>query len=175
MVNSLVKRGKKIPLFLFYFIFSYRFSQDLTKYYTARVQENGILYFIEPKNVFKSNENKFFYNLTYLNSNDTIALKFFFIAKSPWKIDSFCFILPTYRICDKPYKLYIDFDGKNWIHRYEAHFEFDSLEKIYQFDAPPLILLRSENQTTSLKISSRKWKREASTLKKIYYIIRINK
>ncbi|HLS30904.1 MAG TPA: hypothetical protein VK021_08615 [Flavobacteriaceae bacterium] len=181
MVNNSSKRTHLLRPLLFLLIsiafLNNAFSQNISKYYTSSTQANGTLYFIEPKEEFQNKQAKqgLVYDLTYLTSKDSISLKFTFTDKESRAIDSIRLQNDQNSITGSTKKLFIDLKRKTWQHRYAADFDFDNLAEFYQQAENPKIIVYYSGKSTTLSIKTRKWKKEAQVLSKIFNLIEQNK
>lgn len=181
MVNNHLKRTYLVRPFLFFLFLIVAAgttnAQKLSKYYTSSMQENGVLYFIEPKQEFRnSKENsKFTYDLTYLTSNDTIFLNFSHLDNTIRVIDSISIIQGNKRISSDAKKIFIETHKKYWKHRYSSKFLFNDINLLFQQEKSPTVVVYYENNATQLEIRKSKWKKQSAIISKILMLIKANK
>ena len=181
MVNNQKKRGKTIPpLIPFIFLIAFCtdcYTQKISKYYTASMQENGMLYFIEPKQEFKNKKegSELSYDLTCLTSKDSLSLNFTYSDHTIRAIDSLSFVHDGDRISSTTEKLFIEADKDFWKHRYSAKFAFDEIRSIFQQEKKPTVLIYYDSKITQLKIKNSDWERKSKIMSKILTLIRANK
>lgn len=180
MVNNQPERAYYLRPFLLFLFFiticNITNAQKISKYYTSSMQENGVLYFIEPKQKFKNKTErcKLYYDLTYLTTKDSISLNFTYYDNALRVIDSISFIQNNKQISSNAEKIFIETDKKLWQHRYAAKFSFNDLNSIFQQETATTILIYYENETTQLEIKNSSWKRQSEIMSKILTLIKAN-
>lgn len=181
MVNNHIKRTYLVRPFLF-FIFliatvGVTNAQKLSKYYTSSMQENGVLYFVEPKQEFKNNKenSKFTYDLTYLTTKDTVSLNFTYLDNTFRVIDSISIIQGNKRISSDAGKIFIETHKKFWKHRYSSNFLFNDINLLFQQEKSPTVVIYYENNSTQLGIKKSKWIKQSAVISKILMLIKANK
>lgn len=181
MVNKQLKRTcfsrPFLPLILFVAAFNTANAQKISKYFTSSMQDDGTLYFIEPKQEFKNNKEhcNLYFDLTYLTSNDSISLNFTYLDKKIRSIDSLSFIQGNMKISTYTKKLFIESDKKIWKHRYSGKFFFNDLDFLFQQKKKYSILVHYEGESIHLDLEKRKWKIKSELLSKILLMIKSNK
>jgi len=167
-------------LFVFLVISNCLFSQRINKYFVSNVQDNGILYFIEPEHKWKSTEdNTFEFDITYLSSTDSISLNFSFLSKELEEINNLLFNIegaekPISVLCDK---IYIDYNKRIWVHRYTSkisHNEFLQLYANNQGPAPKVVV-KFKNDECVLFTNERKWRKKSKIINRIFQLTEANK
>jgi len=180
MVNKLFKRTCFLrPFFSFILIVTISYTtsaQKISKYFTSSMQDDGALYFIEPKQEFKNNDEhcKLFYDLTYLTTNDSITLNFTYSDKEIRKIESLSFIQGNVNISTHTKKLFVESENDIWIHRYSAKFLFNDLDFLFQQRKKASILIHHCGKSVKLEIEKRKWNKQSELLTKILLMIKAN-
>ncbi|MDY0076339.1 MAG: hypothetical protein RBR87_03600 [Bacteroidales bacterium] len=181
MANNHLKRTYLVRPFLFFFLLiittGVTNAQKLSKYYTSAMQENGVLYFIEPKQEFKnSKENaRLTYDLTYLTTKDTVLLNFTYLDNTIRLIDSISIIHGDKHISSIAKKIFIETDKKFWKHRYSLGFLFTDIDLLFQQEKSPKFVIYYENKHTQLGIKSSKWTKQSAIISKILMLIKANK
>jgi len=180
MVNNQSKRAYYLRPFLLFLFFitvcSVTNAQKISKYYTSSMQENGTLYFIEPKQEFKNKKErcKLSYDLTCLTTKDSIALNFTYLDDAIIVIDSIGFIQDNKRISSNTEKIFIETDKKLWKHRYSAKFLFNDINSIFQQGKKTTVLIYYESKTMQLEMKNSKWKKESDIMSKILTLVEAN-
>lgn len=151
-------------------------AQKISKYYTAMMQENGILYFIEPQHTFlnKKKHDKLSFDLTYLTTKDSVSLNFTYSGDTLRTIDSIGFFQDE-RFSSIVSKIFIEANNKSWVHRYSSKFAFNDIYRIYQQKNSPAILIYTDNKTIQLELKNSKWEKKSSIVSKILTLIKANK
>lgn len=181
MVNKLPTRAcfsrPFILLILLTVICSTANAQKISKYFTSSMQDNGVLYFIEPKQEFKSdNENcKLFYDLTYLTTNDTVTFNFTYSDENLREIDRIDLISDDKKISSSTNKIFIESKKDVWNHRYSAKFLFEDLDSVFQQDSRSSILINYNGQSVLLETQQKRWEKQSEILSKILLMIKANK
>ncbi len=180
MVSNQIKRAYSLrPFFLLLFslICGVSNAQKISKYYTSSLQDNGILYFIEPKQEFSNSKEdcKIIYDLTYLTANDSISLNFTYSDKIFREIDSIALVQGKINLSSKVNKIFIETDKNIWKHRYSAKYRFNDFYKIFKSKELMYILIYSSNKTIKLDIKKKRWKKKSSIILKILNLIKANR
>ncbi len=180
MVNNKKRAWIKrsfILLLFFHLICFIAKAQNISKFYTSSIQENGILYFIEPKQEFsnKKERAKLIYDLTYLAGNDSISVNFTYTNNFVKKIDSIVLIQEKIRLHSKTKKIFIETNKNVWVHRYSAIFSFNEFTKIFKQNKQAQILIYFQNKPVKLEINDKKWKKTSHIITKIFNLIEANK
>ena len=174
------KNSKGIFLLRFFFvcIISSSFlssAQNISKYFTANLQENGILYFIEPEQVFKGEKrNELVYDLTYLTANDSIVFNFTFFTKEEIIIDGITLSQKNTNLLGTTSKIFIEYSKNKWKHRYTTKFLFNDLDVFFKSKIAPIILIHCNTKEINLSIKTNKWIKRSRIISKIFQLIKIN-
>jgi hypothetical protein len=181
MVNNVLQLRAYLlrPSFLFLLIAlsSTLQAQKISKYYTSTKQDNGILYFVEPKHEFKNKRKnaEFSYDLTYLSSHDSMVFNFSLIYDKIRSIDSITFFQNNIRLKSKTTNIYTEAYKNAWEHRYSARFLLNDLAGLYKPKEMTSISLYCKNEVINLEMKKRKWKKQSGILSKIFEMIKANK
>lgn len=173
MVSNFQRARVWLSILLLFLSWTYLSAQEISKHYTARHQENGILYFFHKQDGFKNSASWLVYDMTYLTNSDSITLNFTVNTKDDLKIDSIVLINDE-RITSNATKLFVESKRDKWIYRYSAKFLFKDLEKFF-VAGTPTILIHSNNKPVQLSINKGKWKEQFSIMKKIFNLINHNR
>ena len=140
------------------------------------MQENGALYFIQPKQEFKNKIErcKLSYDITYLTTKDSIVLNFTYSDNTIRVIDSISFIQGNKRISSNTKKIFIETDKELWKHRYSAKFLYNDINSIFKQEKKPTVLIYYESKTMQLDIKNSKWKKKSEIMSKILTLIEAN-
>lgn len=152
-------------------------AQDVSKHYTSRVQGNSTLYYVLPREDWKSVEdnNDFEYDLTHQTKNDSVVFNFSYWHQESIKPESLKFTSGEKEITSNVTKLFIEPDGKEWKHRYSARFAFNDLRSMYDSKSTPKFIITAEDgKTITLEIKDRKWEKQANIVSKILETISLN-
>lgn len=149
-------------------------SQDLSKYYTSRVQQNGNLYFILPFNEFKNSTDKsdFSFDITYRNGNDSAVINFTYYTEKPLATDSLKFIARELVLAGKTKKIYLDYDKGMYLNRFSLKLSFPDLQTMFRSNAVPSIYLIADETELQYHVREKKWKPYSRAVDKILYLIR---
>lgn len=182
MVNNQKKRSYYLrPFLIFTFFITVCNSinaQKITKYYTSSMQENGMLYYIEPKQEFKNKKEhcKFSYDLTFLSTKDTVSLNFTYSDNIIREIDSISFIqAKSKRLSSNAAKIFIETNKSQWNHRYSSKFSLNDLDLIFKQKEKVSILIFYKGNSVMLEIKKREWKKKSYIISKIIALIKANK
>lgn len=180
MVNKLSKRAcfsRPLLLFiLFVAIYNKTNAQKTSKYFTSSMQDNGVLYFIEPKQEFRNNTEhcKLLFDLTYLTTKDSVTLNFTYFDNEIRKIDSLSFIQNNIKNSTHTKKVFIESEKNKWKHRYSAKFSFDDLDYLFKQKKKASILTHYNGKSIRLEIKKRNWEKQSGILSKILLMIKAN-
>lgn len=192
MVNKKTKEaGRNLPAsifsslcicfltFAFFLVSSFNArSQDVSKHFVAYQQEIGMLYFIYPQKGFESKHNKeeFVYDITYLNSGDSVVFNFTYIDSRILQPDSLSFFSSESAtpIVAPVSKIYIESSKSNWIYRYGAKFLFSEFSSHFPGSTSPVFKLYCGDEVIIIDIKDGKWKKQSGILSKIFDIIKLN-
>lgn len=154
-------------------------AQKASKDYNYLNQENGsILYFIYPCKDFKGTipGSKFEYDLTYLNSGDSVTLNFLYKGKFFFSIDSISLISSQEVLTSPANKIYVDSSKSDWIYRYGSRFSFEDLYQFFSEQTPPQMKIHGEGvPPISVTIKEKDWKKRSELNLRIFDLIQINK
>lgn len=180
MVNNVHFRAHFLrPFFLLlFFLCAWQFAaaQKIARQYTASLQANGTLYFIEPRLTFKSSQEpaELAYDLTYLDSKDSVTLNFTYISPMLKNIDSLRLTAGSLSLSSPSKKIFIEDDKNDWKHRYSSRFLYADLARLMQQQETLALVLEDNNTSTVLTAAARKWKKQAAVLGKIFHLIEAN-
>jgi hypothetical protein len=168
-----------ITVFLFCLIIPEKaFSQKVTKDYSVMQQESGALYFIYPKDGFRSDHSKseLIFDITHLDSSDSLTFNFTYIDPMLFQIDSLSVQYnDEFYISAPASKIFIEPSKSKWSYRYGAFFAFHDFDRLFDFSQSPEIKLYCGENTISLKMKQNKWKKESQLISRIFDIIRLNR
>jgi hypothetical protein len=180
MVNNMNKRAQLLrPFFLFLlgiFILLPTQAQRISKYYNSSIQENGLLYFIEPPQEFVSSdgESSLLFDITYLTTDDSATLNFTFIDAAIQKIDSIHFHQPSSHLGSPARKIFVESYKGIWKHRYSASFSFEELNAFFTQIEEIGASLTFEKGKIELQPAKRKWEKHALILSRVLAMIEAN-
>lgn len=177
MVNNKTLRGYILPSLFFIFCLTALpiSGQNILKYYVASSQNDGILYFIHPKQDFKGDHSILSYDLTTSTSKDSVTLNFSFQHKELLAIDSIAWSSPQLRIAMTSEKIFIDNNKGKWMHRYTQQASFSDLEAIFNTTETCPITIYASGQTFTVQLKAGEWKKHSAIMAKIFALIRANK
>lgn len=184
MVNKQSKKGayffRSFLLFLFLsFFYLMTNAQNISKYYKSSIQDNGTLYFIQPKQEFKDKKKrcKFSCDITFLTRDDSVSLNFSFLDANIVNIDSIRFIQGNNKqITSKTRRIYVESDKSFWLHRYSASFLFEDIKSMFSQEKEITVLIYyDESLTKQLYAKKGKWKKQSTIMSKIFALISANK
>jgi len=158
------------------FLVSANNAQNISRYYTSSLQENGTLYFIFPQSGFGNNDSKskLTYDITYLTTNDTATLNFSYFDASRHVVDSVSFIGNNKRYSSSVKKIFIGTKRRKWHGRYSSKVLFTDLNSFLSLTDKPRIILYTQQGAVELTIKARTWKKQSSVAKKILNLIKYN-
>jgi len=151
-------------------------AQKISKYYSSSIQENGILYFIEGREGFKTDKkDKFLYDLTYLSTNDSLTLNFTIYNAEVLRVEQMELKGSSIHTSSPVSKIFVKDDGKGWEHRYTSTFSFKDLQEFYSSETAMFIIQTKKHGQILLQPKARKWKKQASIFSRIFQMIVANR
>jgi hypothetical protein len=157
----------------------YSQSQDISKYYIASYQEEGILYFIDPLEDWKNRKEKadFSFDITYFTANDSLVYNFSLLTKANSAPQFLTIKLGDESLFTKCEKIFIEAEKSRYHYRYSAKIAFDDFYRFIQTKAEePLIIVSLENQQEIIfSTTQSKWLKQHDILQRIFIIISLNK
>lgn len=180
MVNNQLKVAQQLRHLIFTSLLLLNISvvgQNISKYYTSSIQQNGTLFFIFPQSGFENSKikAKLTYDITYLTKNDSAVLIFSFFDKTLREIDSIVFISVNKKYTSAVKKIFVEPKKQKWHFRYNSKFQFNELDEIFNSVSKPRIILYTKQGEVELDIKAKKWKKHSSITNKIFTLIKYNK
>lgn len=163
--------------FLFSVLSLSLFSQKISKYYVAGMQEKGILYYIYKQPSFRSTTGKRYlkFDITYLNSKDSATITFSYFDRSATTLDSLVLLDGSSRVPSQLKKIYIEDEGRSWNYRYSALVPYNNLVSFFSKPGSQTLLLYTKETQVNLKMKNKAWKKSSARLSKIFQLINYNK
>ena len=151
-------------------------AQNLKKYYTSNIQDDGVLYFVHPDSKFanKKLNSEFKYDITYNTGGDTATFNFSYIDKNQYHLDSIAFFIEDSKYCFGIKKIFIEMRKSKWYYRYSVNIPFEQLKLFYPQDDPKIDIYRKSGSAIELRPRN-SWKKNSDIVKKIFAIISYNK
>lgn len=154
-------------------------AQDISKYYIASYQEDGILYFINPMGDWKnSKENAdFSYDITYHTANDSMVCNFSLLTQVNSAPQLITVKIGEKSLVSKCDKIFIETKKSRYHYRYTAVMDFEAFDNLVQSGSGEAsVVISLENQQgIVLTIAQSKWQKQHDILQKIFNIISLNK
>jgi hypothetical protein len=181
MASSHDKKGVCKSTLLFYFlIFVINHdsqAQNISKYYRSNLQEKGTLYYVLPMEGFINYQDntKFIYDITCLNSVDSVTFNFSYFDSSLLKLDSLELTGSHFKTVVYLEKIFVDATKKQWHHRYTSRISLNDIKTFFKDNDLPIIWLQSKNKRVQLNIDNKKWIKQANIILKIIDLIQFNK
>lgn len=150
-------------------------AQNISDHYISSIQEEGILYFVKPREGFRDaeNHNKLIYDLTYLSAEDSVTLNFTYEDDRIIKPQKLTLANDGTSLSSPLKKIYIESEGNGWEYRYSASFPFNELRGFYT-GTEPKIMLEHKEGSIPFEIKSRKWEKQSAIVSKILQMITLN-
>lgn len=147
-------------------------AQKLKKYYTERVQEGGDLFFLYENDDFKGANTKsdFLFDVTMRQDTDSVYFNFTYFCKKASPADSLYILTPDVDIKVPVSKLFIDFEKKEWEHRYGATLKYDDFKSLIDQTDPPRLKVVTDNKKLLFDIKTRKWHKYIDAISKVLYV-----
>lgn len=152
-------------------------AQNISKHYTASLQNNGTLYFIYAQNGFEHQQikSRLSYDITYLTTNDTAVLTYSYFDKSTLDIDSISFTGGGEVYTSSAKKIFIETKKEKWHYRYSSRLLFTDLNNFFDQAKNPKIILYTKQGLIELTIKTKAWKKQSYVTKKILTLIKYNR
>lgn len=149
------------------------FADSTKNRYSSRLTGEGTCYFIRDKKLTKlENISKFKYDMTYVDSNDTIVVNFTILAQTPdvpkeviLKGDTKSFT------CNEVERFYIDITNKGYELRLSTKFHKDEIKEIVFSKTPPVFSFKMGETEVSATYSKYAWKKDSKKLQGIFTLI----
>lgn len=143
--------------------FSTAYAQNLSKRYVASNQNEGVLYFVFPQKGYQDqNASNFIYDLTYLDSKDSMTLNFTFKSKESLVIDSLAITSETVNLKEACQKIYVEFAKSKWIYRNTSKVLYADIRRFFMSKEAPIIQVYcKDGSVVNFKIKQGKWGKEA--------------
>ncbi len=172
--NPLLKRGILFGISLFIFISS--FAQKNSEIYVERKVDAGILYFIKPYSGLRAeNTGKIEFDMTHINSKDSIVLNFYFIAKKLENIKNLKFVADGDTLLNLPVSIiFADKLKKNYRFRGSINFLYSHWLQIINQSKMVKIILQSESNVI-YPFRFNNWEKYRQTWLELASLISINK
>jgi hypothetical protein len=170
-----MKSGFFLLIFgLFVGTFQSVYSQDLSNYYTYRVQEDGNLYFIFPFEDFKNSADKtdFAFDITYRAGRDSATVNFTYFTRDPLRADSLMIVNGETTYKGIASRIFQDFKKKKWENRFGIKIPMNELEAFIKTEMVPQIHVIGKDAILIYEVKDKKWRDYADAVDKILYIIR---
>jgi len=148
--------------------------QDLSNFYTYRVQENGYLYFIFPFGEFNNTTDKsdFEFDITYRGGEDSATINFTYFTDDPIKADSFKFVNKNIICSGQTSRIFQDYKKKKWENRFGTKIAMDQLVFLFKSHQVPQIYVSGKDTVLYYGVKNKKWEAYANAVDKILYIIK---
>jgi hypothetical protein len=154
-------------------------AQDISKYYIASYQEEGILYFINPMEDWKNSKEKadFNFDITYHTAKDSLVCNFSLLTKINSAPQFITFKIGDESLLCRCQKIFIETEKSRYHYRYTATMDFEECNNLIQSSSDEaFFVIKLENQQgIVLSMTQAKWQKQHDILKKIFNIISLNK
>lgn len=165
---------KYIICFLFFITVAIDSSaQTIRQRYSSRLTQDGICYFFRKVELSKlENIDKFVYDMTYLDWNDSVAINFTIHSSIPNapKVTNIKSGENSF-ICDKTERYFVDVTNNGYIIRSSAKYHKNDLDKIVFSKDKPIFCFQLGNTEASATYSDSAWKKDSKKLQSILNLI----
>jgi hypothetical protein len=148
-------------------------GQDLSKYYTSRVQEGGDLYYVMPFDKFRnaSDKSEFVFDMLYRQGHDSVTINYTFYSSDAVKPFSIAFYSGDSTYSSETEKIFIDYKKNKWQNRYSLKLPFSQLDAMINSNAIPEIHILTDNGDMVYIIKEKNWETWSDIISKILFII----
>lgn len=144
--------------------------------YVMRLTNKGKLFFIY-ENSFNQVDGKLqlFFDVTYLNTNDSASIKMTIYESSLVDVDSIALSWDNNRIiCAEPSLIYKEKKNKLWEHRYDCMFLYHNIMSAFICEKAPKFTIYVGNNMKQYTLSDKEWKKLHMHMSDIFMIIQSN-
>lgn len=145
--------------------------------YIMRLTTQGQLFFIS-ENIFPSTDRTFKlpFDITYLNSTDTVSLKMTVSSHTLTQVDSVALVLQDERhVCSVVKSIYKEKDKKLWQDRCDCAFSYEAIKKSMVQSTPPQIVVYTAAGVHTYAMPPKKWLKLQPHLVEIFMLIDASK
>lgn len=169
-----MKRKRQVLSLLLLFLSISLSGQNMQKYYVSKNVESGMLYFINPMELFQSCKNTCTFDQTIRPHNDTISIGITFTNKQVFKVDSIAIINKDTIIGKKVDHLFTEQTHNKWACRFFIYLTRKELKKLYSEQPPVVSFWGMEKSNTLLQVKPKNWKKIVEINGAIYNQIKLN-
>ena len=145
--------------------------------YIMRHTSQGQLFFIS-ENVFPSIDRKFSlpFDITYLNSADSVSVKMTVPSHTLTTVDSVALIVDDeVYMCPLVKSIYKEKEKKNWIHRCDCVYSYTAVSKSLTHATPPQFVVYTAAGVQSYEMPIKQWQKLQPHLVEIFMLIDASK
>lgn len=149
------------------------FADSTKNRYSSRLTGEGICYFIRDMKLTKlENIDKFIYDMTYVDWNDSITVNFTVLAESPVAPKELVLKGDTKSFtCTKIERFYVDITRKGYELRLSSTFHKDEIKEIVFSKTPPVFCFKLGDIDATATYSKSAWKKDGKKLQSIITLI----
>ena len=145
--------------------------------YIMRHTSQGQLFFIS-ENTFPSTNRKFElpFDITYLNTTDTVSIKMTVYSESLTHVDSVALVTMEDRyVCPMVHSIYKEKENKYWIHRSDCAFSYEATKKSMVQPISPEMVIYTAAGTQTYAMPQKQWQKLQPHLVEIFMLIDASK
>lgn len=144
--------------------------------YVMRHTNKGKLFFISENVFYSTSDNtQLPFDITYLNSSDSVSLKMSIYESSLSNVDSVALTWTGGKsICIMPNSIYKDKEKRLWIHRSECMFLFNDVVCAFAGEVAPIFTIYVGGESKTYTLPNKKWEKLQPHMNEIFMIIRSN-
>ncbi|GEM_PF-1970656 len=152
-------------------------ATKLSERYVMQQREGAQLFFIVPFEIpcCDKSSKPLSADITYLTSEDSVALKISLLIPQQLFIDSMVIISGDERQAIAFQTYFIEPEGKLFLHRHCLNFPFNYLKRIYFADSAFKLVIYSRDKEYCYAVKDKKWKEEKEWMCQLIRLIENNK
>ncbi len=154
------------------------FAQKLDGHFVSRTEAEGTIYFLYPREIFRgeSDGKMMTHDLTVRPACDSTVMNFTYRMATPTPIDS---VVVTssggLKVGRKAKRLFLEPDGKEWVHRYSLEGHYGEFKRFYSVEHPVRVELYTKDGKSFRYVADQKaWKKYAPIGGAIFSVIELN-
>jgi len=151
-------------------------AQNLTKYYVALYQSDGVLYFVLPQTNFNNpqTKNDFIMDVTCHNSKDSATVNFTYYDRENFNPETIAITYNDWKYHAPVKRIYTDMEKGLWRYRYTFNIPFEQLSLFYKAKSPDITITTDLSRSIPVK-TTKQWEKNADVNNKIIQIIQKNR
>ncbi len=145
--------------------------------YIMKTFENGQVYFILPYDIpaLTAKTKPLSVDITYLTNSDSVTMNMSVWTAEELSTDSIVFVTDVpFRVSDFQ-TLFIEQNGKLWMHRYSVRYPLRNLKRIYTASSPFVINIYAGEQIVQYGFANKAWVKQQEWMNNVLHIIDTNR